>query len=60
MQINQPARCRQQIEENLKNAIFWDVMLCGSSSTEVSEELSASISRVTRIVELRTLAVISN
>jgi hypothetical protein len=44
----------------MKNAIFWDVTLCGSLSTEVSEELSASIIRVTRIAELGTLAITSN
>jgi hypothetical protein len=36
----------------MKNAVFWDV-------TDVSEELSASIIRVTRIGELGTLAVTS-
>jgi Mn2+/Fe2+ NRAMP family transporter len=43
----------------LKNAIFWDVTLCGLVKTDVSEERSASIIRVTRIGELgRTLAVV--
>jgi hypothetical protein len=37
----------------MKNGIFWDV----SHAALVSEELSASIIRVTRIGELGTLAV---
>jgi hypothetical protein len=44
-----------------KNGVFCDVMPCGSLRTDVSEELSASIIRVTRIGELgTTLAVTSN
>jgi hypothetical protein len=44
----------------MKNAVFWDVTL-SHVRTEVSEESSASIIRVTRIVDLRiTLAVTSN
>jgi hypothetical protein len=35
----------------MKNAFFWDVMPCGSCKYHVSEELSASIIRVTRIGE---------
>jgi hypothetical protein len=45
----------------MKNAVFWDVTLCGSLRTDVSEERSASIIRVTRIRELgTTLAVTRN
>jgi hypothetical protein len=45
----------------MKNAAFWDVMLCGSCKNRVSEEPSASINRVTRIGELgTTLEVTSN
>jgi hypothetical protein len=45
----------------MKNAIFWDVTPCESCKTDVSEEFSASIIRVTRIGELgTTLAVTSN
>jgi hypothetical protein len=44
----------------MKNAVFWDVTLCGSLGTDVSEELSASFI-VTRIDELgTTLALTSN
>jgi hypothetical protein len=40
---------------------LWDVMPCGSCNTDVSEEPSASIIRVTRIDELgTTLAITSN
>jgi hypothetical protein len=41
----------------VKNAVLWNVTLCGS---DVSEERSTSIIRVTRIGELGTLAVTSN
>jgi hypothetical protein len=42
----------------IKNEVFWDVVLV---RTDVSEELSASFIRVTRIGELgTTLAVTSN
>jgi hypothetical protein len=44
----------------MKNAIFLDVMPCGSLRTDVSEERNASIIRVTRISELGMLAVTSN
>jgi hypothetical protein len=45
----------------MKNGVFWDVTPCGSCKNRVSEELSASFIRVTRIVELgTTLAVTSN
>jgi hypothetical protein len=45
----------------MKNGVFWDVTPCGSLGTDVSQELSASIIRVTRIGELgTTLAVTSN
>jgi hypothetical protein len=40
----------------LKNGVFWDVTPSGSVRTDVSEELIASIIRVTRT----TLAVTSN
>jgi hypothetical protein len=46
---------------NLMNDVFWDVTPCGSCKNHVSEELSASFIRVTRIGELgTTLAVTSN
>jgi hypothetical protein len=44
----------------MKNGFFWDVKPCGSCRNHVSEELSASIIRVTRICELGTLAVASS
>jgi hypothetical protein len=45
----------------MKNAIFWDVTLCGCSTKQVSEERITSIIRVTRIGKLvTTLAVTSN
>jgi hypothetical protein len=45
----------------MKNAVFWDVTLCGSCKNDVSEELNTSIIGVTRIGELgTTLAVTSN
>jgi hypothetical protein len=45
----------------MKNAVFWDVMPFGLVRTDVSEELSASFIRVTRMGELgTTLAVTSN
>jgi hypothetical protein len=33
----------------MKNAVFWDVTLCGSLGTHISEERIASIIKVTRI-----------
>jgi hypothetical protein len=45
----------------MKNDVFWDVTPCAPVRTDVSEELSASFIRVTRIGELgTTLAVTSN
>jgi hypothetical protein len=45
----------------MKNGVFWNVTPCGSCKNRVSNELSASIIRVTRIGELgTTLAVTSN
>jgi hypothetical protein len=44
----------------LKNALFWDVTLCGFVLTDVSEERSASIIRLTTIRVLETLEVNSN
>jgi hypothetical protein len=45
----------------MKNGVFWDVKPHGSCRTDVSEGLSASFIRVTRIGELgTTLAVTSN
>jgi hypothetical protein len=44
----------------LKNAIFWNVMPCGSIETNVSEEYITFIIRVEEISELgATLAVAS-
>jgi hypothetical protein len=42
----------------MKNDIFWDVTPCDSLRTDVSEELSASFIRVTRIGELVTASVV--
>jgi hypothetical protein len=36
----------------MKNAMIWDVTLCGYVRTEVLEEFNASIIRVKRIGEL--------
>jgi hypothetical protein len=45
----------------MKNGIFWDVSCVALVGTDVSEELSASFIRVTKIGELgTTLAVTSN
>jgi hypothetical protein len=45
----------------MKNGVFWNVTSCGSVITDVSEELSSSFVRVTRIGELgTTLDVTSN
>jgi hypothetical protein len=44
----------------MKNGVFLGVRPCGFLRTDISEELSASIIRVTRIGELGTLAVTSN
>jgi hypothetical protein len=43
--------------EIMKNAVFWDVTPCGSCKTEDVEKSIASIISVTRICELRTLAI---
>jgi hypothetical protein len=46
---------------NVKNGVFWDVRRVALVRTDVSEELSASFIRVTRIGELETtLPVTSN
>jgi hypothetical protein len=42
----------------MKNAVFWEVIQCGSCKNRLSGERKASIIRVTRINELGTLAVI--
>jgi hypothetical protein len=34
----------------MKKGVIWDVTPCGSVRTEISDELSASIIRVTRMV----------
>jgi hypothetical protein len=44
----------------MKNGVFWDVTPCGSLRTDVSEELSASFIRVTRIGELGTILVVTS
>jgi hypothetical protein len=44
----------------MKNAIFWDVMPCGSCKNRVSEGRSASIIRVTRIDELGTILSVTS
>jgi hypothetical protein len=41
----------------LKFGVFWDVMRVAIVRTDVSEELSTSIIRMTRIVELGTKLV---
>jgi hypothetical protein len=43
----------------MKNAIFWDVTPVAFVRTDVSEEHSASIIRVTRIGELGTTLAVS-
>jgi hypothetical protein len=45
------------MEVTMKNVVFWDVAL---ERTNILEERTASIIRVTRIGELGTLAVTSN
>jgi hypothetical protein len=50
-----------RIKHNLKNDVFWKLLRVALVRTDVSEELSASFIRVTRIDELgTTLAVTSN
>jgi hypothetical protein len=44
----------------VKNAVFWDAILCGSCKPEESEEGMTSIIRTKRIGELGTLAIISS
>jgi hypothetical protein len=44
----------------MKNGVFWNVTPVALVRTDVSEELSASIIRVTRIDEIGTLAVTRN
>jgi hypothetical protein len=45
----------------MKIGVFWDVTPRGSVKTDISEELSASFIRVTRICEMgTTLAVTSS
>jgi hypothetical protein len=44
----------------MKNAVFWNVMSCGSCKNRLSKDRIASINRVKRISELGTLAVTSN
>jgi hypothetical protein len=44
----------------MKNAVFWNVTPVALVRTDVSEELIASIIRMTRIGKLVTLAVTSN
>jgi hypothetical protein len=45
----------------MKNGVFWHVTPCGSHKNDVSEELSVSFIRVTRVGELgTTLAVTIN
>jgi hypothetical protein len=44
----------------MKNGVFWDVRPVAFVKTDVSDELNASIFRVTRIGELGTLAVTNN
>jgi hypothetical protein len=44
----------------MKNVVFWDATPRSSCKNRRFEELRASISRVTRIGELETLAVTSN
>jgi hypothetical protein len=41
----------------VKNAVFWDVTLYGSCENRCFGERSASIVRMTRIDELRMLAI---
>jgi hypothetical protein len=43
----------------MKNGVFWDVTPCGIVRTDVSEEVSASIIRVTRIGEVGITLVVT-
>jgi hypothetical protein len=45
-----PFNSQLELHHYMKNAVFWDVTPCGSCNTYVSEELSASIITVTRII----------
>jgi hypothetical protein len=49
-----------QTSVNKKNGVFWDVTSAALVRTDISEELSTSIIRVTRIGKLGTIAVTSN
>jgi hypothetical protein len=44
----------------MKNAIFWDITPRALVRTDVSEELSAFIIRVTRIIELGTMLAVTS
>jgi hypothetical protein len=44
----------------MKNVVFWDVTPCDSCKTDVSEELSGSIIRVTGISELGTMLAVTS
>jgi hypothetical protein len=45
----------------MKNAVFWDVTLCGScKNRHISEQCSASIIRMTRIGELGTTSAVTS
>jgi hypothetical protein len=42
---------------DIKNTVFWDMMLCGSVRTDVSEESITSIIKVKRIIELGMILI---
>jgi hypothetical protein len=44
----------------MKNAVFWDVSPCGTCKNRCFGGINTSVSRVTRIGEIGTLAVTSN
>jgi hypothetical protein len=53
-------RNMQNISTLKKNAVFWVVSPCGTCKTDLPEEPRASIIRVTRIGELRTMLTVTS
>jgi hypothetical protein len=51
--------CGMETHSDIKNGIFWDVMHVALVRTDVSEEMSASFIRVTRIGEIETTLAVS-
>jgi hypothetical protein len=44
----------------MKNVVFWDVRLVALVRTDISEKLSASFIRMTRIGELGTIVAVTS